>query len=162
MKPELLEAGRIVNTHGVNGAVKIEPWADAPDFLLAFEFFYIDGEPRRARSARVQKNLVVAELEGVTDVDGAVRLKNKIVCVDRARAELEEGAHFIADLIGLDAVDDATGAPLGKITDVLTLPANNVYVVSGARELLIPAVPEFVREIDLDGGFIRFRLIEGL
>ncbi|MDR3278807.1 MAG: ribosome maturation factor RimM [Oscillospiraceae bacterium] len=162
MKPELLEAGRIVNTHGVHGAVKIEPWANTPDFLLGFEIFYIDGEPRKALSARVQKNIVVAELEGVADVDGAVRLKNKIVCVDRARAELGEGEHFIADLIGLDAVDAETGAALGKITDVFSLPANNVYVVNGAREILIPAVPEFVREINIDGGFISFRLIEGL
>jgi 16S rRNA processing protein RimM len=162
MKPELLEAGRIVNTHGVHGAVKIEPWANTPDFLLDFDTLYIDGEPRKALSARVQKSLVVAELEGVTDVDGAVRLKNTIVCIDRARIALEEGEHFIADLIGLDAVDGATGAPLGKLTDVLPLPANNVYVVSGAREILIPAVPEFVAEINTDGGFIKFRLIEGL
>jgi len=159
---KLLEAGKIVNTHGLQGEIKIQPWADSPEFLTNFRRFYIGGGPINVLSAKVHKGCVIAALEGINDIDGAILLKNKIVCVERAAAPLEEGRYFVADLVGLRALDAATGEALGTVSEVLSLPANNVYVVKGERQRLIPAVPEFVEEIDIAGGFIRFRLIEGL
>ena len=77
--------------------------------------------------------------------------------------DLPEGAFFLADIYGLEVQDAATGEVLGKIADVLTLPANNVYVVKGgARELMIPAVPQFIAETSVEGGFIRVNMMEGL
>jgi 16S rRNA processing protein RimM len=162
MAAELLEAGKIVNTHGVHGAVKITPWANSPDFLLPFEYLYIDGAPVKALSLRVQRECVIAELEGVDDIDKAIALKNKVVYIDRAKTSLPEGEHFIADLIGLAAVNADTGETFGRVTDVFSLPSNNVYVITGEREILIPAVPEFVVETDLAAGAIRFRVIDGM
>ena len=159
---KLLEAGKIVNTHGVRGEVKILPWADSPEFLTRFDRFYIDGAPIEVINARVHKNCVIAELDGVSGVGEATALKNKIVCIDRAEAHLEDGQHFVADLIGLKAVNADSGDEFGIVGEVLTLPARNVYVVKGEREILIPAAPEFVVEINTDAGFIRFRLIEGM
>jgi 16S rRNA processing protein RimM len=95
-------------------------------------------------------------------VEEAEPLKGKVLWIARNDAELEEGEHFIVDLIGLDAVEEETGKRLGKITDILTLSAQNVYVIRGTREILVPAVPEFVRAIDVEGGKIVFRLIEGM
>ena len=162
MGSRYLEAGQIVNTHGIHGEVKIQPWADTPGFLTGFKQLYIDGAPVNVLSARVHKNCVIVSLEGVTGIDGAIGMKNKTVSVDRGDVQLEEGRHFIADLIGLRAIDSETGAELGTVADVLTLPSNDVYVIKGLRETLVPAVPDFIIETNIDAGYIKLRLIEGM
>jgi len=162
MKNELIETGKIVNTHGMRGEVKLQPWADSPDFLTGFEHFYIDEVPVKVLSARVHKGCVIAALEGVDDINAAIRLKNKIVKVKKDDIELEEGMYLVADLIGLSAVDAETGEELGIVSDVLSLPSNNVYVIKGKREILVPAVPEFIIKTNLEEKYIKIRLIEGM
>ena len=162
MNGKFLETGEIVNTHGIRGEVKILPWANSPEFLREFEVLYIDGAPRKVLSARVHKDCVIALLEGVVDIDAAIKLKRKIVSIARADVDLDEGEYFLADIVGLDAIDAATGESLGKVYEVLTLPKNNVYVIRGAREILVPAVSEFVIEVNPEGGYIKLRLIEGM
>ena len=163
MKHRYLEAGQIVNTHGIAGEVKIMPWADDPDFLLNFKTLYLDGKPIHIRSARVHKNAVLMKLDGVDDINEAMRLKNKVVSIDREDATLEEGSFFLADLYGLEVRDADSGEVLGTISDVLTPPANNVYIVKGTkREYMIPAVSEFIVETNVDEGFLLVHLIEGM
>jgi len=162
MRDRFLEAGKIVNTHGIRGEVKIQPWADSPDFVAGLKCLYIDGAPVKVLSAKVHKGCVIAALDGVDDIDGAIRLKNKVVFVDRSQAQLDEGRHFIADLIGLRALDADTGEELGTVADVLSLPANDVYVIRGESERLVPAAPDFVVEINVGHGYIKLRLIEGM
>ena len=113
--------------------------------------------------ARVHTNMVIIKFEGPTDVPSALSLRNAILYIDRADAQLPEGAFFLADIYGLEVRDASTGEVLGNIADVLTLPANNVYVVKGGpRELMIPAVPQFIAETNIEGGFIRVNMMEGL
>jgi len=162
MNKNLLEAGKIVNTFGTKGEVKIQPWADTPEFLTEFGNVFIDAIPVKILSARIHKGCVIAALEGVTDINTAISLKNKIIYIDRDKVELEQGQYFVADLIGIKAIDAQTGEPLGTISDVLALPTHNVYVVKGAREILVPAVSDFVKEIDINEGVIKLRLIEGM
>ena len=163
MKQRFLEAGQIVNTHGIRGEVKIVPWCDSPEFLCGFDTLYIDEAPIRLRAARPHKGNVLAALEGVDTVEGAMALKGKTVHIDRADVTLPEGRHFLADLIGLRVVDADNGAELGVLTEVLTPPAHQVYVVKGPQgERLIPAVEEFIVETNVDGGYLRVRLIEGM
>ena len=163
MKHRYLEAGKIVTTHGIAGEVKIMPWADAPDFLLNFKTLYLDRKPIHIRSARVHKNAVLMKLDGVDDINEAMRLKNKVVSIDREDATLEEGSFFLADLYGLEVRDVDSGEVLGTISDVLTPPANNVYIVKGTkREYMIPAVPEFIVETNVDEGYLLVHLIEGM
>ncbi len=163
MKSQFLEAGQIVNTHGVQGEVKIVPWCDSPEFLCGFDTFYIDGAPVKVRAARVHKTSVLARLEGVDDVNDAMRLKNKVIHIDRSGVVLPEGRHFIADLIGLTVLDDDTGAALGTIAEVLTPPAHEVYVVQGeGKRYMIPAVDAFLRGTNADEGWVRVNLIEGM
>ncbi|MBS1408589.1 MAG: 16S rRNA processing protein RimM [Oscillospiraceae bacterium] len=160
MKKPFLEAGQIVSTHGVRGELKIMPWADDPEFLLDFDTIYLGGKPCRVVSSRVQKTCVLMKLEGIDDVDAAARLRGQTVCIRREDAQLPEGTMFIADLIGLKVLcGDET---IGKVTEILQRPGNDVYVVKGAHEYLIPAVPEFILERDPDEGYIRVRLIEGM
>lgn len=163
MKKELIETGEIVNTHGIRGEVKINPWCDAPEFLLEFDTFYIDNMPVRVCSARVHKNCVLAALDGVTDVNAAMALRGKVISVDKSEVELDEGQYFIADLIGLSVYDTASESIVGTITDVLNLPANDAYVVSnGAEEFMIPVVREFVHQVDLAARRVTVTLIPGM
>lgn len=163
MKSQFLEAGQIVNTHGIQGEVKILPWADSPEFLCGFDTLYIDAAPVKVLSAKPHKGCVIARLEGVAGVNDAMRLKGKTVSIDRSGVELPDGRHFLADLMGLEVRDADSGAVLGTIHDILTPPAHEVYVVrGGGREFMVPAVDEFVKEIDVEGGFVRVRLIEGM
>jgi len=162
MKTDLIEAGKIVNTHGMRGEVRVQPWADSPDFLTGFEHFYIDDLPVQVLSARVHKGCVIATLDGVDDIDAAIRMKNKIIKIKKDDVELDEGKFFVADLIGLKVLDAETGETLGILEDVLSLPSNNVYVIKGKREILVPAVEEFITETNIVDGYILLRLIEGL
>lgn len=162
MKKQFLEAGRIINTHGIRGELKVEPWTNGPEYLSGFKRFFIDGSPVKVLSSRVYKGFVFLALDGVNDIDSAVRLKNRILFIDRDDADLDEGEYFLQDIIGLSVIDCDSGAEIGVLTDILDLPSGNVYVVRGDREILIPAVPEFVKKVDVDGGTVSVKLIEGM
>ena len=146
MQSEFLEIGQIVNTHGIRGEVKLVPWADSPEFVCQFNTLYADGAPLKVTSARVHKGNVIAKLEGVDDVNAA---------------KLPEGSFFLADLIGLDVVDEH-GQKLGVLREVLSPSRQLVYVVEGDREIMIPAVPEFILETNIPEGYVKVRLIEGM
>ena len=165
MKQDFLEVGKITNTHGIMGEVRVEPWADSPDFLCKFKTLYV-GKPQwpmQVERARVHKHMAILKFEGITDMNGALAMKNQVLYIARKDANLPQGHFFLADLMGLEVREADTGTVLGSIADVLTPPANNVYVVKGgARELLIPAVPDFVLETNVDEGYMTVRLIEGM
>ena len=160
-KVKYIEAGQIVNTHGVRGEVRIVSWLDSPELLRSIRKFYIDENPVRVRASRVYKNGVIASLEGFDDLNAAMALKSKSVWIDRDDVALPEGGFFYADIFGTRVVTEG-GEELGTLTDVIELPANHVYVVKGKREYLIPAVPAFILNTDVDGGVITVRMIEGL
>ena len=160
-KMRFIEAGRIVNTHGVRGEVKIEVWLDSADFLKSFKTLYIDEKPVKLRSGFVHKGCLIACLEGVDDVNAAMVLKNRTVYIDRKDAKLPKGAYFIQDIIGAEVIDEQ-GNTLGKLADVMETPASSIYVVKGETEHLIPAVPEFILKVDVKNGVIRVHTIEGM
>ena len=161
-KKPFIEAGRIVNTHGVRGEVKIEVWLDSPQFFKSFKRLYTaGGEELKVLSARVQKDFVIAKLAGVEDVNAAMALKNKVVSIRRTDAALPHGAFFLQDILGARVVDE-DGNEIGVLEDVLETPASNVYVVRGKTEHLIPAVPEFIKKTDADAGVVTVHLIEGM
>ena len=145
MPEQYLEIGKITNTHGVMGEVRVQPWADSPDFLCKFKTLYVDKThwPIKVERARVHKNMVILKLEGVTDVPGALAMRNAILYIDRADVKLPEGSFFLAD--------------------IMDLPAENVYVIRGGeREIMVPAVPQFIAETNVEGGYIRVNMMEGL
>ena len=161
-KKTLIEAGRIVNTHGVQGEVKIEVWLDSPRFLKSFKRLTLDsGEELNVLDAKVHKGFVIAKLEGVDDVNAAMRLKGKTLSVRREDAALPKGAFFLQDIINARVMDE-DGNEIGTLVDILETPASNVYVVKGETEHLIPAVPAFIKKTDPDAGMITVHLIEGM
>lgn len=160
MERKILDAGQIVNCHGIQGEIKILPWADGPEFLLDFDTVYIAGKPYPVVRSRVQGNCVLMKLQGIDSIEQAMPLRNQVVRIDRTDVELEDGAVFIADLLGCRCLDD-DGNEFGKIKDVLTMPSSDVYVISGEHSYMIPAVKEFVKDINVKDGYVKFHLIEG-
>ena len=162
----LLECGKIINTHGLAGVVKLESWCNTPQDLAAIGTLYFNENgrftPKKVKSASVQKKFVLAAIEGIDDIDAAEALKETVVYADRNDVPTEEGEYFIADLIGLDVIDADTGRVYGKISDVFNSGASDIYTVSTPDgERMIPAVDEFVISIDLEKG-ITVRPIGGM
>ena len=160
MKSPYLPTGQIVTTHGLRGTLKVMPWADDPADLLDYDRFFIDGREYAVEQAALQKSMVLLKLEGIDTIDAAAALRGKELSIARADVELAEGVVFVADLIGLPVY--AGQREIGKITEVLTLPGNDVYVVKGEHEYMIPDVKEFIETLNPEDGFIRVRLIEGM
>jgi len=158
---EFLDCGEIVNTHGIHGEVRIVPWADSPEFLCRFSTLYVDGSAMETASSRVHKGSVITRFKRVDTVEQAMALKGKTVQIRRSDAKLPKGSFFLADIIGLDVVD-AAGQKLGVLKEVLSPSLQQVYVVKGDREIMIPAVPEFILETNIEAGYIKVRLIEGM
>ena len=158
---QYVEAGRIVNTHGVNGEVKIEVWLDSPEYFRSFKRLYLNGAEKKILSARVHKSFVIARLDGVEDLNAAMALKGKTVEILRADAHLKEGEFFVQDILGFRVVDER-GTEIGRLVDAEETPASMIYVVKGEKEHLIPAVREFILGIDARREEIRVHLIEGM
>lgn len=160
-KKQFIEAGKVVNTHGVKGEVKIQVWLDSPEFLKKFKTVYIDNRAVKLVSGRVHKGFLIAVLDGVDDVNAAMSLKNKTVFIDRKDAKLPKGAYFLQDIIGAAVVTE-DGESVGTLEDILETPASRIYVVKGETEHLIPAVDEFIVRVDAENAVVTVRLIEGM
>ncbi len=166
MKKRFLECGKIVATHGLRGEVKVLPWCDGPETLVPIKTFYLDGgnTPKRAERCRIQKNMVLLKLEGVDTPEAAQALRGRVLWLDREEDTLEEGQYYIQDLIGLTVEDADTGERYGTLRDVTETGANDVYHVAfpDGRVQLVPAIPQVIAKIDIDGGKMLIRPLEGL
>lgn len=161
-----LECGKIVNTHGVNGVVKAESWCDTPEILASLEKVFIVENDKlkkyKISKASVFKRFVLMELIGITSLEEAEKLRNKVIYLSRDDLELEEGEVFIADLIGLPVFDAQSNIKYGDMIDVINAGASDIYVIkTESGEAMIPAVKEFIKEIDLEKG-VFVKPIEGM
>ena len=156
---EYLETGEVVTTHGIHGELKIYPWADSPDFLLQFRSLRIGATDYKVASSRVQGTCVLVKLKEIDTVEAASALIHSTVYFDRTGITPESG-YFIADLIGLDV--RCEGESIGTLKEVLQYPGNDVWVVRGKREYLIPSVPSFILGVHIPEGYAEVRLLEGM
>ena len=165
MKKQFLDSGKIVGTHGIRGEVRIEPWADSPGFLSAFKTLYLDerGETAIKVRSRPHKNITLCKIEGVDTIEDAERLRGKIVYINRDDVRLDEGVHFVQDLIGLEVRDFDSGTLYGTLTDVLRTGANDVYEITrDGKHYLAPVIDEVVREINIEEGVVRITPMKGI
>lgn len=163
MKKEYLEAGKIVNVHGIKGEVKIMPYTDVPELLCEFDKLFLDRKEIFIERSRVAKNMVIAKLEGVDTPEQAEKLRNKILYMHRDDLELDDDTYFIQDLIGVEVKDADTDIVYGKITYVMQTGANDVYVINGnGKEYLVPAIADVVISTDIDNNLMVIRPLEGL
>ncbi len=166
MRKQFLDTGKIVGTHGICGEVRIDPWCDSPEFLCAFKKLYLDenGETFVEVKSRPHKHIVLAKIKGVDTIEQAERLRGKIVYINRADIQLDEGVNFVQDLLGLEVTDAESGRVYGKITDVLRTGANDVYEITddSGKKYLAPVIDEVIRETNVDGGYIKITPMKGL
>lgn len=158
MKLDYIEAGQIVTTHGVRGEVKALPWLDSPEDLCKYRRCRIDGESYAIQACRVQKTCNLIKLAGIDTVEAAQALRGKTV--ELYREDAPAGVIFAAELVGMKVLSQ--GQKIGVLTEVLDYPGNQVYVVKGEREYLIPAVREFVLRVDMENNEMEVKLLEGM
>ena len=158
MKLKFIEAGEIVNTHGIRGEVKVLCWLDDPEMLCKFDRCRIGGQEYRMDTVRAHKTCNLVKLSGVDTPEEAMKLRGKVL--ELYREDISDELIFASELVDVEVYAD--GACIGKIKEVLDYPGNSVYVVQGDREVLIPDRPEFVRSIDPAAGRMVVHLIEGM
>lgn len=167
MKKQFLEIGKIVTTHGIAGEVRAQAWCDDNEFMTEFEELYFDkGKTKlKIERARVHKNIVILKIEGINDMNTAQTLRNKILYLNRDDVQLEDGAYFIQDLIGLQVIDqDDPQLVYGTVQDITETGANDVYHIKTPQGavVLIPAIPDVIRRVDLEREEILITPLKGL
>lgn len=169
MASEFLTVGRIVKPRGIKGEVKMVVYTDVPEVLLDLDKIYLRQGGRspwsvRLHDLRFHKGQALLLLEGIADRNEAELLRGADVLIPKKwMPPLTEDEYYVHQILGLQVVT-LEGECLGTIRDVLFTGANDVYVVRGKRygEVLIPAIADVIREVDLDAGEMRIELLEGL
>lgn len=165
---DILRVGVITTTHGLRGEVKVFPTTDDPKRFKKLKEVLLDtGKERRklqVESVRFQKNLVILKFKEFDNINDVEQYKKCDLYVSRKNAvKLEENENFIVDLIGLHVVLE-DGTKFGIMKDVLQTGANDVYIVEmlDGREVLLPAIPECILDVDLDSETMTIHLMKGL
>ena len=158
--------GTVANTHGIRGGVKVAPTTDDPKRFNQLKTVLAEGDILLTiKSVAHMRTTVLIYFEGCDDMSAAEKLKGKKLYFKESDAPpLEDGEYYILDLIGLRVVTE-DGEALGVISDVLQTGANDVYFVSpseGGKDILIPAIKQCVLDIDIKGGAMTVRLLDGL
>ncbi len=163
-----LEIGQIVNTFGIKGMVKVKPFTDDINRFDRLKKVYISNKNGKKeyqiQEIKYHKNMVLMKLEGVDTPEQADLLRQSYLLVDRADEEpLEEGVYYIVDLLGLEVYTDDNKL-LGKVDDIFNTGSNDIYVVKDemGKQILLPGIPDVLKNVDLEKGRITVHLIPGL
>jgi 16S rRNA processing protein RimM len=163
-----LQIGKIVNTHGIKGELKIIPLTDNVERYDFLEWVYVQSKGTYRKyyieSIRYHKGVVITKFKGVNDMDTALSLKNLFILVDRKNAiPLNQDSYFICDLVGCTVFEKSNNR-LGVLADVIKTGSNDVYVVKNdsGKEILIPALKSVVTDISLTEHRITVELPEGI
>jgi 16S rRNA processing protein RimM len=147
---QFLAVGQIINTHGVNGELKVLPLTDDIRRFRKLDTVFIEGVEKKIVWCKLQADKVILKIEGIDTVEEAHKYFTKYIDVKREDAvELPENAYFVAELMGC-TVYDTNGQNLGVIFDVLHTGSNDVYWIKEGKELLIPALKDIVTEVDIE------------
>lgn len=165
---DLLQVGIITGTHGLKGEVKVFPTTDDKQRFLDLEDVLLDtGDTLlelKVEYCKFFKKFVFVKFEGIDGINEVEKYKRCPLLVTRENAvELEEDEYFVADLLGLTIVDDS-GVTIGKLENVISTGANDVYEVltdDGGR-ILLPAIKECILDVDMEEGVILVHLMKGL
>ena len=161
---EKIKIGKIVNTVGLKGEVKVYNYSDSIEIYETIESIYVEDRLTVIENVRAQKNMVILKLEGADDRNAAEALRGKERYItEDDLPELPEGQYYVRDLIGM-SVTEEDGNLLGHVTDVLQNTAQDIFEVESenGKKLLIPKVDQFVLDIDAEKREITVRLIEGM
>lgn len=165
---EYIEIGQIVNTNGLKGIVKVNPFTDDVNIFEQIKYVYIELKDElkkvKIEQVRYNKNQVLLKLKGIDSIEEAEKYRTCYIKTEKKKQEeLGEDTYYIVDLIGLN-VFSTEGEMLGILEDVFPTGSNDVYVVKDnlGKQILIPAIADVVKEIDLKNKKMIINLIPGL
>ncbi|WP_274651567.1 ribosome maturation factor RimM [Paenibacillus humicola] len=171
MTEQWLTVGKVVNTHGIRGEIKVVSQTDFPEerFAEGSVLWLVHPETQQRLSvevqgARMHKNMYIVKLKGCDDINEAEKYKGWQLKVSRDDlAELDEGEYYHYEIIGCRVVTDE-GAELGTVTEILSPGANDVWVVQPpkGKQVLIPVIDDVLLRVDLGTKTVTVRLMEGL
>ena len=162
----MLKVGKIINTHGIKGNLKVFPLTDYMERFEELNWVYIDGNDEKfyIKDVKYMPTVVLLSFKGYENIDSVEKFKDKYILIDESqRRNLPEDTYYIADIIGLD-VYTVKNEYIGKVKDIIQTSSNDVYVIEGGnnKEIMIPAVEEFIPEVCLKEGKIIIDPIEGM
>ena len=161
---ENIKIGKIVNAVALKGEVKVYHYTDYKERFEEINELIIDNKKHKIENVRYQKEIAIIKLEGINDRTMAENIKDKdIYITENDLRVLPEDTYYIKDLVGLKVVDYQSGDTIGTVSDVLQNSAQDIYTVKleNGKEIMIPAVSEFIKEISMDEKNIKVKLIPG-
>lgn len=161
---EKILIGKIVNVVGLKGELKVYCYTDKKEQFEELGRIWLDEEIYSIRNVRYQGNVVILKLEGINDRNAAEACRNKGVYIEESDLpQLPEGTYYVRDLVGLQ-VRDEMGAALGELTDVVQSSSQDLYQIrtESGKQILLPAVKEFVLAVDMEERSVTVRLPDGL
>ena len=168
MKQEYFEIGQIVNTFGIKGFVKVNPFTDDVHRFEELKSVLVEKNKQliemQIEEIKYQKNVVLIKFKEILDINMAEKYKGCYIKILRKDAKkLPKDTYIIADLIGLNVYTE-DGRLLGKVNDIYNNRANDVYVVKDdlGKQILLPAIKDVIKQIDIEEEKIIVHLIDGL
>lgn len=168
MEDGLLVIGKIVNTHGIQGKLRVNSYAESPAVFTSQKFFYIkdekgDFKKYEVTNAELHKNVILIELNGVSSIDEAEKLVGTSIFIEKSKLDpLSEDEYYWFEIIGLKVFTEE-GTFLGKVESILQTGSNDVYVIHNKKkEYLVPAIAEVVIKIDVIKKIMIVHPLEGL
>lgn len=157
------EVGKIVNTFGIKGEVKVALYTEDINNFKNNSKVYVNEKEMQVEKSRLQKNMLILKLKGIDNMNDAEDLRGSIIKVNRSKNDLPEGTYYIADLIGLDVYTE-DGNLFGKVTDIYNTGANDIYTVKtqDRKEVLLPAIKEVIKQVDIQNEKIIVHILKGL
>jgi len=163
-----LEVGQIVNTFGIKGFVKANPWVNDVTRFEKLKKIYIkirnEHKELEIEEVKYHKNQVLLKFKGIDTIEQAEFLRNAIIEIDRENAiPLEKGEYFIADLLDSEVFTDE-GEKLGILDDIYNTGSKDIYVVKNelGKTILLPGINDVIKEVDVENKKIIVHLLKGL
>ena len=165
---DFLEIGQIVNTFGVKGMVKVVPFTENVERFAELKSVFLEKnnkmEEKEIEETKYHKNMILVKFKKIETIEDAEKYVNAYLKVDRENAiELEDDEYFIADLLGSEVYTDENKL-LGKLEDIYNTGSSDIYVVKNeeGKQILLPAIVDVIKDIDVKNQKIIVHIIEGL
>ena len=165
---EYFEIGQIVNTFGIKGEVKVNPFTDDIEQFERLKSILVEKNKKllevEIENVRYQKHLVILKLKNIEDMNTAEKYKGCYIKIHRKDArKLPDGTYFIADIIGSEVITD-DGQKLGKVDDIYNTGSNDICVVKDelGKQILLPGIKDVILDIDIEKQVVTVHLLEGL
>lgn len=163
-----IEAGKIVNIHGIKGVLKVESWCDSPSVLKNMKRLYLkpcksgdDFKELTVEKASVLGDSVLLKFDGIDTPKDAEKLRGTVIYAHRDDIPLKDGAVLIDDMKGLPVIDARSGRKYGRLSDVVEIGGRELYEIEcGGKKVFLPSVRDFISSIDTESG-IYITPIEG-